>query len=482
MANDRGVKTPNKQYTSTIDFVTLVRDSIGGEAVIKRDDKIEFYLPSRCEHVNDIIEKQRRYKEYAKGAEFDDIPAQTLDSIVGCVFRNAPNFDDIPPNLSYLIDDADGDGLKLDELLRIGISEMLSMNYFGMLAEYSDLSNTSMEELTVSRAKDLGLRSSIKVYPRESIINWNYKRVNGVLQLSLLVLKEAEDVERVGSFETTKEHSYLVLGLDEDGEYYQQKYVSINEGKWSDIEYPQADGKNLNYIPFEFAMSENLPKGTLPSRLGYVAPICSKTIHRFRISADMKECMLLNGAPMTYSTGWDDHSIEMYKAMTGKDYISTGAGAHIPLGEGSTVGILSWNMDASAYTTYMDRNEREIRALGGKYDTTDGNGGEETATAAMIKAADKNGSLTNSVNNLENAVSKVIGYCAEFMGEKFDGGIVLNREFYTHKLTPQERTNILNEWQSGLISQNEALRQLERGGVLVEDAETMLNEIANSGE
>jgi hypothetical protein len=168
--------------------------------------------------------------------------------------------------------------------------------------------------------------------------------------------------------------------------------------------------------------------------------------------------------------------------MTGKDYISTGAGAHIPLGEGSTVGILSWNMDASAYTTYMDRNEREIRALGGKYDTTDGNGGEETATAAMIKAADKNGSLTNSVNNLENAVSKVIGYCAEFMGEKFDGGIVLNREFYTHKLTPQERTNILNEWQSGLISQNEALRQLERGGVLVEDAETMLNEIANSGE
>lgn len=483
--DDRGVKKPARQYAETIDYSVMVRDSIQGEAVIKRDDKIKKYLPDPCGHIKDQKERDERYRRYANSAEYDDIPAQTLESIVGSVFKKDVNYDDIPASMKYMIDDADGDGLSMDELLKIGLSELLSQNYFGMLAEYSDLSSFGIEDeqITVAQARELGLRPSIRIYPRESIRNWNYRRVNGVLQLSFLILKEVEEVQKPGSFETEKVDCYLVLGLDADGEYYQQKYIDDgDDSKWSEIYYPEAGGKKLNFIPFEICIGENIPKGKLPSRLGYLAPICSKTLHRFRMSADMKECMYLNGAPLTWSSNWTDQGMALYKEMTGNDYISTAPGSHLPLPQDSSAGIISWDSSTSAYADYMERNEGEIRALGGKYDTTENEGSEETATAAIIKAADKSGALSNAVTNLQKSVGKIISYCAMFNGEEFSGNIGINREFYKNKLTSQERTNILAEWQSGFITQKEALLQMERGGVLISDADAILSEFQNTGE
>lgn len=482
--DDLGVKKPNRQYTDTIEYSEMVRDSLQGECVIKRSDKIKIYLPNPCEHIKDKKERDLRYRRYANSAEFDDIPAHTMETLVGSIFRMSPNYDEIPSTMRYIIEDADGDGLSLDDMLKICASEMLSHNYLGGLTEYTDLSSIGVdgEQITVAKARELGLRPSIKIYPRESILDWNFRRVNGVLQLAYLVLKECEEVKEQGKYETKKVDSYLVLGLDADGEYYQQKYIDIEEGIWSDVYYPEANGSTLNYIPFEFAIADNVPKGKIPYRLGYLASICSKTLHRFRMSADMKECMYLNGAPITYSSGWDAQSIELYKEMTGNDYISTSPGSHLPVPEGSTVGMLSWDSSTSAYADYMERNESEIRALGGKYDTTDGQGEQETATASIIKAAEKNGALTNVVNNLEEFIIKMVQYCAVFSGEEFTGQITLNKEFYKNKLTPQERANILAEWQSGLISAREALNQMEKGGVLTQEAEALILEIQNLGE
>lgn len=477
-----GVKKPNQQYSDTVEFACMIRDAVGGESVIKSQGKIREYLPDPCIDMKDAKERDRRYKRYSNNAEFDEVPSQTLDSICGSVFSKPTVYNDVTPQAAHLIEDADGDGLTMDELLKVGLSELLMMRYFGMLAEYSDLSSIGAEELTVAQARQLGAKSSIKLYPRESILDWQFSRINGTLQLSLVILKQTDCVRASGSFESTKLDSYLVLGLDDDGEYYQRKFIDDNEGTWTDYYYPRANGQTFNYIPFEFCIADNLPQGTIPAKLGYLSGICSKTLARFRTSADMKEALYLNGAPMTYSTGWDDFAIELYKKMTGKDYIVASAGAHLPLPQGSTVGIMSWDMAASAYSDYMDRNEREIRAMGGKFDTSDGVD-QETATAAIIKAADKNGGLSNAVENLESSVNRIMGYCALFMGGNDDGGkIAINKQFYVQTLTAQDRSAIIAEWNSGLISQKEALRQLEKGGVLTTDAQQLLDEMLVDGQ
>jgi hypothetical protein len=476
-----GVKEPNKQYQHIIEFTRMVRDAVGGESIIKSADKIQHYLPNPCADIKDAQERERRYTRYSANAEFDDVPSQTLDSICGSVFRKPTDFNNVKPQIKYLLDDADGDGLTMDELLKIGLSELLMMRYFGMLAEYSDLSTVSVDELTVSEAKKLGAKSSIKMYPRESIINWDFKRINGVLQLSMVILKEVDSVKKAGGFSSKEVDCYLVLGLDDDGEYYQRKYIDTGDGEWSDYYYPTADGKRWNFIPFEICVADNLPQGKLPINLGYLSGICSKILARFRASADMKEALYLNGAPMTYSTGWDENSLELYKTMTGNDYIVSSAGSHLPLPMGSSVGVMSWDMATSAYADYMDRNEREIRALGGKFDTSDGVD-QETATAAIIKAADKNGSLSNSVLNLEKSINRVLGYCATYLGGTEGGNLILNREFYVQQINAQERAIIVAEWQSGLISTAEALRQLEKGGALTTDAESLIEEMTNQGQ
>ena len=476
-----GVKVPNNQYQNTVSFACMVRDAVDGEPIIKNDSNVQTYLPNPCVDIKDASEREQRYKRYVKNAEYDEIPSQTLDSICGSVFRKPVSYNNLKPVTKYLQDDADGDGLTMDEMLKIGLSELLMMRYFGMLSEYSDLSSTSLDDLTVSEARNIGAKSSVKMYPRESILNWDFKRINGMLQLSMVVLKEVDLVRKAGSFDSSEVDSYLVLGLDDDGEYYQRKFIDIDDGVWSDYYYPLKAGSRWKFIPFEICVADNLPQGKIPEKLGYLSGICSKTLARYRTSADMKEALYLNGAPMTYSTGWDDNSLQLYKEMTGKDYIVSSAGAHLPLPAGSSVGIMSWDMATSAYSDYMDRNEREIRALGGKFDTSDGVD-QETATAAIIKAADKNGSLSNAVLNLERSVNRVLDYCAMYMGSDDGGEVELNREFYVQTINAQERAVISAEWQSGLISTKEALRQLEKGGVLTEDAETLLEEMANNGQ
>lgn len=476
-----GVKNPNKQYSESVEFAVMIRDAVGGESVVKSDSNKKKYLPNPCADMQDADERDRRYKRYSDNAEFDEVPSQTLDSICGSVFKKPADYNDVNPIVNHLILDADGDGITMDEFLKVGLSELLMMRYFGMLAEYSDLSTLGEQELTVAQSRSIGVRSSIKIYPRESIINWCFSRINGKYQLSMVVLKQTETMRKSGSFKSEPVDSYLVLGLDDDGEYYQRKYIDVDDGEWTDYFYPTANGQKWNYIPFEFCVADNLPQGQLPFKLGYLSGICSKTMARYRTSADMKDALYLNGAPMTYSTGWDDYAIELYKKMTGKDYIVASAGAHLPLPQNSSVGIMSWDMAASAYADYMDRNEREIRAMGGKFDTTDGVD-QETATAAIIKAADKNGGLSNAVTNLEKSVNRMLEYCALYMGGTDGGSITLNKQFYVQTLTAQERAVIVSEWNSGLISTMEALRQLERGGVLTTDAKSLLEEMSITGQ
>lgn len=479
---EANVKKPNQQYSDTQEMVQAVRDSTEGEVEVKSRQKRKTYLPDPFCTMQDKNEAKARYKRYVNSAEYDEIPSQTLDSICGSVFRKPVDYSEMNQSLAIMEQDADGDGLTMNELLKIGLSELMMMRYFGMLVEYTNVSPEEAENISVADAESMGLRPSIKLYPRESIIDWEYRQVNNRLTLSYVVLKQSETELNPDTGKYEKANTYLVLSLDNDGFYYQEKFIDLGEkGYWTTPVYPFANGNKWTSIPFEMCIADNLPQGQIPKKLGYLSAICMKTLARYRTSADMKECLYLNGCPMTYSSGWDQASVSLYKEMTGRDYICASPGAHLPIPQGGTVGIMSWNMESSAFEAYMTRNESEIRALGGKFDTTEANADQETATKAIIRAADKNGGLSNAVGNLETSVNRCLGYAAEYVGSDDSGSIKLNREFYTATLTPQERSNIVSEWQTGLISTQEALRQLEKGGILTVTAEALLKEIETSG-
>lgn len=476
------ITTPKNQYTNTINELKKVRDSVAGEVVIKASENQTVYLPNPCPDEKDLNVSQKKYARYLNGAEYDEVPSNTLSSILGAMFNPAVQ-SELPASLEYLKDDADGSGLTLNEQVKISASECLQMNYIGLLSEFSDLSNLNIDDLTIAEARDQDLKSSIKTYVRESIINWGFENINGRLQLSFVVLREDGTVTDKTNFSQKNITSYLLLSLDNDGNYFQRKYTTVDDKitNTSDDLHPKAKGQRLKFIPFEFCIAEEVPKGEIPVPAGYIAPIANKTLARYRVSADMKESMWYMAAPSSWSKGWTKAGLELFKEMTGRETISVSPAAHNPLPKDAEIGVMEWNADSNAFFKYMERNSAEVRALGGAFDDTDGVD-DETATSAVIKAAEKKGVLSTLSDNLEASYSRVIGWCGLFMGVDEDATISINREYIKRTITPQEQKEIRDNYLMQLISRQEALRQLEKGGILTKTADDILSEAILSGE
>lgn len=473
--DSKGIDKPNSQYERTISFVTLMRDAFTGAPAVKAPGKRERYLPPITANERATAQERLRYERYVTRAEFDDIPKSTIAALVGSIF-NKPSGVELPAQIAMMEFDADGDELELLEHMKIAAAELLQVEYIGLLAEYVGLADVDISE--ISAADSQNARPSIKMYNRESIINWGFRRVNGQLQLNFVVLKQTEDITPEGSYESKTVDAYLLLSLDENGNYYQQKFVDHDDIGWGEPLYIIANGQNLDFIPFEFCMCGDYAPGHIPDAMGYVYPIAAKTIARYQANADLKEALYYSGAPITTSKGWTENSLEVYEEMTGGTAINTIPGGHIPLPEDVSFEITQWNGDGSAIFKYLDKNEAEIRALGGVYDTIEGSQINETAKAASIRKADKSGVLHSLVDSLERSYTRVLGWCGLFVG--LSGGaeidIKLNREFVEHTLTPQQRQVILNEYLQGLISRQEALSQLEKGGVLTKTADELILE------
>ncbi len=463
---------PNAQYTMSQEAVKRMRDCLGGEPVIKSPANQLKYLPHPYPQKAHSEEGANQYKRYLANADYDNIPVNTLESLLGALFRRDPDVE-LPGMVDYLLDDFDGDGLTLNEALKLAASEMLTQRYMFALAEFSNLESVNIDEMTVADARASDLKSMVKFYRRECVKDWAYRKVNGKKQLVYVALEESEDVIKNGKRESVT--ATLVLALDEDGYYYQQKFVGENE---SDRIYPQAAGQNIRFITGEFLIAGDHPKGEIPTQLGYIYPIASKALSRYRLSADYKETLWLNGAPITTSSGWDKQALELYKQATGLDTVSSGPGAHIPLPAGGTFGIHGGSSEsAGAYERALDTNAAEIRALGGVFDTTEGTD-ESTATGAAIKAAEKSGVLSSLAADLDASFTKLIEYCCLFMKSPTDGiSIKVNREFSKHTLTAQDRAAIIAEWMDGAISRSEMMRQLKAGGVLRGEIDEIVQEL-----
>lgn len=473
----------NSNYQLADPFIKLVNDAVIGEPAIKSGSNRRLYLPSPVCSDDKSADARSRYDRYWKSAEFDGVPSTTLEALLGALSHQPSNYEEIPAKMDYIIDDADGDGLTLDEFIKITQAELLKSKFCGLLAEYSDLAGMGIgdEQLTRADVKRLGLRSSIKFYPRESIIDWDFRRINGVKQLSFVKLREIEKVPNDEGTSLEEVYSYLVLALDDEGHYYQKKKVGGTE-EWTENFYPETPSGLFDFIPFEFAIQGNYPKGVLPQELGYLLPICTKSIYRYNMYAQMKESMFYTAAPITWSSGWTPTGFETFKQMNkGNDYLSTDAGSHWTLPKGVEAGVIQTDGDKSPYFTYLDRNAKEIKALGGAFDM-DLEGAEQTATASLINAAERMSVLSSLQSGLEQSFNRIISYCAMFEGVEDEVNIKLNREFTSVKLTPQEIEAILKTHERGVISRNEALRQLEAGGMLTRKAEEILDEIELSGE
>lgn len=475
---------PNEQYRRSEPSIKLVRDCIEGGPKVKQEGTIYLKHPNAFDHTS--ASQVARYGRYLDDAEFDGFPAETERSMLGQMMEGEITHE-FPESIEYLWNNSDGDGMPLSGAIEVTYKNILECSFYILLAELNGLAEVDTSEVSIADAQRLNARATIKHYTRESLIDWDFRRIDGVMQLSLMILVERSCKRDMSDFSTEEVASYLVLALDDDGNYYQQKYIEQGDTAQSEGErvYPEINGERLKWIPVEIICDEETPAGKIPERPGYLYAICSSALDRYRVSADYKEALRVM-QPTTFTSGWKDGDWDRFRELNDREYIAFGSGVANNLPEGVTVDIKGMGIESQPYENYFEANTRKSIALGAKFD--DGQSAiQQTATQSRIDNSRNTAVMRSISKNTEQSVRRVISYCAMYMGlwgqdeveTNLDSiALVLPKDFGTPRMTIEEVATSVN---AGLISKQEGTRILVAAGKTISEAEQILDEIENQG-
>ena len=462
------------------------RDCLEGQDRIKLETYD--YLPHPSSLVTGDValtdEQIDRYNNFLADAEFEDYSEETRRSLLGKM-RITNSEVEIDSKIEYLINDADNDGCSLSSAIQYAVGNVLLTKWHVLVADYKGLGDIPLESVSIADAKMMNPRASIKQYTRENVVNWNFSRINGSMQLSFIMLLERGLEFDPETLIYNDVESYLKLALDESGDYYQQKVVYKTEGMdEGEREYVKVNNQTLKWIPVEFACDEPKANYKLPKAMGFIYPICLKALARYRVSAVYKEVQN-SLAPSTFTTGWKEGDMEIFsQANGGRAYIATGPKAVNNLPDGVTFSIESGSSEMDDFHKYFAMNEKQVISMGG---AVKGQTVAMTATEADINSADKNAMLETLSSTTEEAFAKIISYCAMFEGltapdsvddyQRTMVTVKLPRDFATPKLGVDEVQALMQLRINRSISERELMRKLESGGWLIEDIETILAEL-----
>lgn len=475
--------TTNPDYIMMQPALRKVRDAVKGSFFVKRKGTI--YLPHPSEIDQTSTESIARYYQYISAAEFDEVPGQTMRSMIGRMqLRNATL--DLPDDINYLVQNVDNDGTSLIGQAEQVVADILQVKWHLLVAEFVNAPQQG-ERLTAEEAASRGMRAAIKSYTRESVVDWDFQRINSVMQLRYLKLHERLSKLDISSGSRREYDEYLILALDENGEYYYWRETLSSEGTPIRTEpvYPTVNnGQRLKWLPVEIISDIEPTPGKMPLELGYLAPIVDKVLARYVDSAAYAEARQ-SLPPTMISSGWTQMAWELFPQMNNsRDYLIVGKGVN-NLPEGVTMEVIAPSVQLEHYVTYRQENAADIRALGGEFS------GDETAgksdTQSMNERTDKVSRMATIIDNLESGYRRLALYCGMFEGlysqdeieNNLDAiGIKFSREFAKDPANIEAGRFIATELRmTGLYTDEHIIKLLVSRGWAEETAETMLDSI-----
>lgn len=460
------VSNAHPQYELYKPVWTKTRDAVRGSVAVK--DKRHFYLPVPDAESNDdrIGSETLRYRQYLKRALFTNFTGRTKNALVGAAFRKAPTIE-VPEAIDYLIEDATGDGLGMEQLAKDELSNLLECGRSLFLVDYPQAD----DNLTAEEVARLELRASIIPYSAEQVINWKTETIAGRKMLVMVVLAEEYRITD-DEFGHDTDTQYRVLRLRDDG-YSQQIYR--DEEPYTEEFYPKkADGTVWAQIPCVFVGSKNNDSTIDDAPLSDIADV---NIAHYRNSADYEESCFLTGQPTLFIT----HSLsadEFYEMNP--EGIKLGSRSGHVLGESGSATLLQPSANQLVMEA-MKAKEQAMVAIGARIITD--RGANETAEGARIRFASENSVLGDIVGNLSDALMQCVKWCALFMGAPDEVNIEINREFYDKSIDPQLIMSMVTLMDRQIISDQDIFDRLKAGGIIdgqrsLEDVREELGELS----
>lgn len=473
-----------------------VRDSVKGAPFIKK--AAELYLPNPSNVLlSDITEQSKKdafiaaYQKYLKEAEFDDYTGLTEKVMLGKLDFGAADIE-VDGDLEYLIKSSDGDGLSLRGMLENCAQNVLAAKWHVVVADYKGLTGLDLSSASIADVEAANPRVTFKEYPRESVFYADYTVVNGVKQLSLLVLYECGKEVNHDSLVETEVQSYLYLGLDSEGNYYQRKKTVGSDQEITDsgIMPVSVNGQPIKFIPAYIASDEELTAGDLPQDLGFLAPISEICLARYNVDAKFKAA-LGKFVPAIFVSGLTEETWQATQKINGSSVLNMN-GVNVLAGNDEgvapTVEVVSASGHLVDFHEYNQESLDKLRSMGASVPSDNG---AETATKAKIDAGQQNAVLIPIVDNFERMIKVLFSYAAMFEGKvapdaidsyEDNVSVMLNREFTKVKGTPEELAAIVNLYVSGLRTKEQVVRMSHKLGWDTKEVEDVISELEQEPE
>lgn len=443
----------------------LISDCLDGEDAIKA--KKDKYLPVPDAESGGKT-TDARYQNYLTRAVFYGVTGRTLIGLVGQVFGRESVIE-LPPGIEMMVTDVEGTGTGIEQQAKKGLEYALAYGRGGLLADFPKTNGA----VTRAQIESGEMRPILKLYDPRNIINWRTRKVGARTLLCLVVLRETIDVEDDG-FETKTAVAYRVLRLDEKNVYTVQLYVEetvngkIEIKEHGDLVTPtKADGGTFNVIPFTFFGPENNDPDLDSSPLYSMA---SLNIAHYRNSADFEDACFIAGQPTPVFAGLTEEWVN--NVMKGKVYLGSRGGIMLPKDGSAQLLQPSPN---SMPKEAMDMKEGQMRALGAKL--VEERSIRRTATEATQDEASETSILSSATKNVSAAYQQALMWALEFIPEKGEFKFELNSDFDLSNMTPQERQQLIAEWQAEAITWSEMRAALKRARIATEEDDVALAEI-----
>lgn len=368
--------------------------------------------------------------------------SRTHEGLMGLLFRKPPKVE-APDAYRALLDIITIEGDSIVDLAEDVADETLTINFGIMLTDYP----VAPGPMSLAEAIDKGFGPRILLYPGEAILGVETGVVNG--SKAPVRIRLQEDAKTIREL-------VLIAGI-----YTVNLWRQDTTGDWAIAEtiVPTRGAKRepLREIP---ATKINTGRKYVP----YTAPlfdVCDLNKSHFHASSNLATCDYWMSNPTPWTTGTKPSATISIAPGTIWQFEE----------EGARVGMLEY---AGSQAGQLDSRTATIRdymaSAGARILAPEKTAGVESAQALEIRNAAQTATLDGVSAVVEGAINDQLKWVAWWLGlEEGELKLTMSRDFVNAKLGPEERKQIVAEWQAGFYSHETAVDQMKAGNVLAED-------------
>jgi hypothetical protein len=443
----QNVKRVHRDYESYSKKWQRVRNAVAGD--------LTQYLRNVGQNEPDPAFGERYQREYEQGAICYNFTRRTLAGMVGSVMRKNPE-QTIPPQLEYLLTNADGSGVGLWQHAQDTLSELDSVGRGGLLVDGPDVAAATQAEQNAGL-----LNPTIAFYSAENIINWRLQRYGSVNRVVLVVLRESYEYT-TGTDEFTPNYGeqYRVLDILE-GRYRQRLYRFDSKGAMlgdaAEI-FPATGNNPPDVIPFAFIGANNNDASIDDPPL---LPLADLNIGHFKNSADNEESAHTVGRPTLFLSMGQNISMTQFMEANPKGIVMGSRTGH-NLGNNGSAILLQAEPNNLARQNMLDKEQQAVQ-IGAQLITPTQ---QITAESARIQRGADTSVMATIARNVSAAYTDALTWVAGLLGlQGQDIEFNLNIEFFLQPMTAQDRAAWMTDINAGLLPATAYYEALRKAGV-----------------